>query len=85
MEIKFFLRSNESQFLVSRKERPSSPLLKLELSPTILFATDSSFVGKLSAEHFHVERGPNFVCLVIFADFASKSSHNFMCFISKKN
>lgn len=67
------------------KERPSSPLLKLELSPTILVVTDFNFVGKLSTEHFHVEGVQIFVYVVVFADFAPKSSHDFMCFISKEN
>ena len=58
------------EFRVSKKRGGQVPLLKLQLTPTIVLAIDFCFLVKISI-HLHVEGAPNFGHLWKFAKFAT--------------
>jgi hypothetical protein len=68
-----FSCTNERQFPGCRMERRSSCSLRLQLSPTIVLAANSSFPQKIST-HFHVEGGQSFVIKWFLLTFSAHGS-----------
>lgn len=66
IEIKIF-HSKESQFPGSKKGGNQVPTLDLQLSHAIVPSIDFNFLGKICT-YFHVEGGPNFCHVMVFAN-----------------